>query len=142
MDVEAEQDREMLGRIAALYLGLAALAMCAACRCLPVRFLVLWYLRRGEGVALQRVAELGSWPLYAALAQRCDDSVADAARLARLFRTAARAVRKKLRRLARLARPDHPAFRDVLKCAGAKRSGCCPVQAGSALALPQRLDSS
>ena len=107
-ELATEVDRDMLKRILALYLGLAVLAERAARRCLPIRLLVLWYLRRGEAVALRRVAELGSWPLYASLAQRYDDSLSEAGRLARLFRAAARAVRKQLRQIAR-SRPSNGA---------------------------------
>lgn len=94
-------ERDILKRIVRRYLSLAVLADCAFGRSLPVRFLILWVLRRAEGLALDRIASFASFRHYCSLAERSGDSRAEARRLARLFREAARCVRKELRLISR-----------------------------------------
>ena len=59
--MEATLDGRTIRRIIALLLALAALADRAAGRSLPVRFLVLVFLRRAESVATDFAADLGPW---------------------------------------------------------------------------------
>jgi hypothetical protein len=58
MDWNAQIGRDLkaLDGIAAILLALAGLAERAAGAPLPVRWLVLWFLRQGEGVAMEFVA--------------------------------------------------------------------------------------
>jgi hypothetical protein len=56
MNARARKGRDRLERIAALLLSLAVLAERAASRSAPVRFIVLWILRRAEAVAADFVA--------------------------------------------------------------------------------------
>jgi len=89
MDWNAQIGRELreLDRIVATLLALAGLAERAAGAPLPVRWLVLWFVRRGEAVAAEFVAgsacvaARGQW-LLAPVAVRHGSSSADAIDLA------------------------------------------------------------
>ena len=89
MDWNAQIGRELreLDRIVATLLALAGLAERAAGAPLPVRWLVLWFIRRGEAVAAEFVAgsacvaARGQW-LLAPVAVRHGSSPADAIDLA------------------------------------------------------------
>jgi len=89
MDWNAQIGRELrqLDRIVPRLLALAGLAERAAGAPLPIRWLVLWFLRRGEAVATDFVASSacaaarGQW-LLAPVTVRCGSSPADAIDLA------------------------------------------------------------
>jgi len=99
MDWNAQIGRELreLDRIIAMLMALAGLAERAAGAPLPVRWLVLWFLRRGEAVATEFVAgsacvaARGQW-LLAPVTVRHGSSPADAIDLALSLTRLARAV--------------------------------------------------
>jgi len=99
MDWNAQIGRELreLDRIVATLLALAGLAQRAAGAPLPVRWLVLWFIRRGEAVAAEFVAgsacaaARGQW-LLAPVTVRHGSSPADAIDLALSLSGLARAV--------------------------------------------------
>ena len=93
----AARDHQTLRRIVAMLVALAVLAERAGGRCVPVRFLVLFLLRRAERAA---------WGLVFGPAQaRCPEAAlggrVDAEQLARRFRALAAALGALLRRACR-----------------------------------------
>jgi hypothetical protein len=92
-NADDDMERQVLKRIAAMLVALAALADCSCSRSSLVRRLVLWFLRRGESVARDFVAEeaeargLAMPDLPAPMST--GDSVADAMLLAAVFRALA-----------------------------------------------------
>ncbi len=91
MDVHApREDDRTLRRIIALLVSFAAIAERCASRSLPVRFLVLWFLRRAEFVATGYVLDAYAAPPsdFAEIAAAGNDP-ADALLLAARFRALA-----------------------------------------------------
>ena len=84
MDGQAATGERMLRRIIALLIASAVLAERAALRSLPVRWFVLWLLRRAETVALDYVFDETGMPLavegFAVTGNGPDDAFALAAR--------------------------------------------------------------
>ena len=143
------RDVEMLKRILALFLSLAGLADRACGRSWPVRWLVIWALRRSETIALGKIVDAGELSLYYSLAQHRGNSLAEARRLARCFRAAARSVKKLLKTIARCQGRRDPERRDELPFAVGCRFAGCDLSSANGLprhdALPnfvERRDSS
>ncbi len=89
----AMRDDRMLRRIVALLVALAVLAEQVAHRSAPVRFIVLWLLRRAEAVAAEFVFEETGLPAPAAeCIAAADDGPAEALHLAAQFRALAAAL--------------------------------------------------
>lgn len=96
MSGRARRGRDRLERIAALLLSLAGLAEHAATRAAPVRFIVLWLLRRAEEVAADFVAAQPTAAVWQAQVSYAPDesghTPADALALALSLRLLALAV--------------------------------------------------
>ena len=107
------QDHKHFGRLAVLLLALADLAERAGTRCLPVRCLVLWILRRAETVAVAYAVEATGSPSLLAACPRTGDTPDDAARLAKSLRALA-AVFHSLAHWARLAQKSTASLSSVI----------------------------
>ena len=129
------QDHKHFGRLAVLLLALADLAERAGSRCLPVRCLVLWILRRAETVALAYAVEATGSLLLLAACPRTGDTSDDAARLAKSLRALAAVFRA----LAHWARLTQDAAQRGLR----RLPSLCPIADPRRLRLaPRTLDTS
>ena len=88
----ARRDERAIRRIMALLVALAVLAERVAARAWPVRFPVLWVLKRAEAVAGEFVFEATGAPPAGMPILTLPDDPADAVRLAARFRALAAAL--------------------------------------------------
>ena len=137
MKAEIETELEMMKGIVAMLLSFVRLAELVAHTPRPVRFFVLWLLRRAETVVFDWVycSEDEVWPA----AIRVGNDRADALDLAASFRALARAVRQmaaEYRRSTRRWRHD-----DVGKADGAQQHAVARLhRSGAARELLSRLN--